>query len=136
MRRKKIYLSCKKPWELDNHCLGKGEIRCIEVTSNKDYNCEIDSSKDYDKVEESSHERVIEGGRTLATLSSVPQFLTIKVLGKVEGENIMVLIDDGISHNFIDESFMSKKRIKDEPFVSFNVATNKGNISLCTKLVK
>jgi len=105
------------------------------VIFDEDFDSESNASEDYE-VEESSHEHVIGGGGTLATLSSKPQFLTIKVSRKVEGEKIVVLIDGGTTHNFIDESFVDNKRIKNEPFAGFNVATSKGDISPCTKLVK
>ena len=32
LRRRKLCLSYKEPWELEHHCLGKGKVHLIEVT--------------------------------------------------------------------------------------------------------
>jgi hypothetical protein len=36
LRRKKIFFSCKDPWELGHRCMGKGKFHYIEVVSDEE----------------------------------------------------------------------------------------------------
>lgn len=145
LRRKNLCFSCRKPWEPGHRCLGKGEVHYIEVVSasesenEKEYTISEDSQEEFHDMREhgevSSHE-VPPTSSSLATLNSAPQFFTIKVLGKVLNEDVVVLIDGGATHNFVNESFVQKKNIKTTNFAGFNVATGKGEISPCSRVVK
>jgi len=48
----------------------------------------------------------------LTILKGLSQFVTIKVEGNVDNNKVVVLIDDGTTHNFIDEEFIRKKGFK------------------------
>jgi len=65
------------------------------------------------------------------------KFRSIKVPGEVVGEKVIVLVDGGATHNFVDEKFVGRKKLKAEPFGGFNVVTGKnGNIVPCNKMVR
>jgi len=51
----------------------------------------------------------------------------------VEKEMILVLIDEGVTHNLINKRFVAKKRIKDEPFSIWKLVKD---ISPYQKLMK
>jgi len=36
LKRKKLFFSCKEPWESSHRCFGKGKVHYIEVLSNSD----------------------------------------------------------------------------------------------------
>lgn len=74
-------------------------------------------------------------GITLAIIFGVSKYLNIQVPGKVVEDDVMVFINGGVTHNFIDEGFVAKKNLLDEYFISFKVENAKGKISLCDKVV-
>ena len=78
---------------------------------------------------------MISSGGTLATLSGMYQYFTIKVLGEFIGGKILVLIDGGTTHNFVNEKLVITKKINTKPFLSFNLVVEYGNITPCKKYV-
>lgn len=48
---------------------------------------------------------------------------------------MIVLINGGATHNFIDEGFVVKKKLKTNSFVGFNVAIGSGNVLPCKRVV-
>lgn len=51
-------------------------------------------------------------GNMIASLHGVKRYLTLKVIGQAIGQDVMVLIDPGASHNFIDAGFSEDLKIK------------------------
>lgn len=47
-----------------------------------------------------------------------------------------MLIDDGATHNFIDEGYVAKKNLSVVDFEGFRVVNANGQLSLCDKMVK
>jgi hypothetical protein len=104
LMRKKICFSCKDPWVPRHRCLGKRQIHYIEVESGSEEEDEdIQAPTDSDSETETTHEpeqqpnkpqiptraqpqakakprREVKGG-TIATLSGVPRYNTLRVKG-------------------------------------------------------
>lgn len=38
----------------------------------------------------------------LASLCAIPNFLTLRIRGTIQGQRVSVLVDSGATHNFID----------------------------------
>jgi len=55
----------------------------------------------------------------VASLHGVKKFLTLKLIGQACGQDIMVMIDLGASHNFIDINFAERKDLKTKGFEGF-----------------
>ena len=58
---------------------------------------------------------------TIATLTGVPTFHTIKIRGSIQGQHAIALIDGGATHNFIDASWVERQRFPTEDFEGFTV---------------
>lgn len=75
-------------------------------------------------------------GSMIASLSGAKKYLTLKVIEQAGGQEVMVLIDPGATHNFIDESFVSKKGLKTKSFEGFRVSNANGKLTLVDQIVK
>lgn len=62
--------------------------------------------------------------------------ITLKVKGMVANQEVMVLIDLGATHNFIDEVFVRKKGLKTKEFEGFRVTNANGKLMLVDKIVE
>jgi hypothetical protein len=51
--------------------------------------------------------RVPVKGGTIATLSGVPRYYTIRLKGLIQGQWITTLVDGGETHNFVDASLVA-----------------------------
>ncbi|XP_057812846.2 uncharacterized protein LOC131026858 [Cryptomeria japonica] len=92
LRRRKLCFSCKEPWEPRHHCMGKGKVHLIEVTSEFGDE-EIPGTNTEDSMEETRQEQpqleidipepLAAAKVTMATLSSYPRFhaFRLKVWG-------------------------------------------------------
>lgn len=140
LRRKNLCFSYKKPWVPGHRCLGKGQIHYIEVISDDEASDDENEPSNECTMEDFTNEgtvtpNTITNTGNLATLNSANQFYTIKVPRKILGEKVITLIDGGATHNFIDEEFVARKKLKLELFAGFNVATGNGNLVPCNKYV-
>jgi hypothetical protein len=52
--------------------------------------------------------REVKGG-TIATLSGIPKYNTLRLKGLVQGQHMTTLVDGGATHNFIDASLVAKR---------------------------
>ena len=57
-------------------------------------------------------------------------------MGQAGGQDVMVLIDLGASHNFIDAGFVEKKNIKAKGFEGFKVSNANGELTLVDHIVE
>jgi hypothetical protein len=61
-------------------------------------------------------------GGTIATLSGVPRYNTLRLKGLIQGQCMTVLVDVGATHNFIDASLVARRGLHMEEFEGFHVA--------------
>jgi cbb3-type cytochrome oxidase subunit 1 len=71
-------------------------------------------------------------GVTIATLSRVFKYYTIRIRGIMQGLRVIALIDGGGTHNFIDSIFVTMRHILVEEFEGFNVVVADGYNMTCT----
>jgi hypothetical protein len=149
--RKKLFFSCRDPWVLDHRCMGKGEIHYIEVTTDSmDSEEEEQDSGSTSSEEESApaeeqpprraptsvgahlpvvpqpleqaNRRKPAKGGVIATLSGVPRYDTLHIIGTIQGQRVIALIDSGATHKFINASLVSRQALQTEEFEVFDVA--------------
>jgi hypothetical protein len=134
LMRKKLCFSCRDPWVLGHRCMGKGEIHYIEVaTDSVDSEEEQDNGSTSSKEEstpaeehlphrsptpagahppvvpqppEQANRKKPAKGGFIATLSGVPMYDTLCIIGIIQGQRAIALIDGGATHNFIDASLV------------------------------
>jgi hypothetical protein len=145
LMRKKLCFSCRDPWVPKHRCMGKGQIHYIEVESGSEEEQEdIQTPTDSDSETETTHEpeqqlkkpqilardkpqeeakpcREVKGG-TIATLSGIPRYKTLRLKDLVEGQCMIALVDGGATHNFIDASLVARRGLRTEEFEGFHVA--------------
>lgn len=145
LRKKGLCYFCKTKWESGHKCMGKGQLHLIEYTPLED-----DSEGEEGKSDDANFaqlemdqplqsQRLIvenDGEGTLATISGKSQFMTIKVVGKLGNDDVVVFIDGEATHSFIDDDFVAKKGLKSEKNSGFNVKNTNGVISMCDQVVR
>lgn len=65
----------------------------------------------------------------MTTLKGKSQFLIQNVEGEVDKSKILILIDGGAMHNFIDEDFIKEIEIKMQEYKGFDVTVGNEIIS-------
>lgn len=95
---------CKKAWETRHCCLGKGQVHFIKVHSKESSR---ESEMDLNEGSYDLQLPCVEGtlGSMVDSLHGVKNFLTLKLIGQACGQDVMVMIDLGASHNFININF-------------------------------
>jgi hypothetical protein len=138
--------------------MGKGQIHYIEVESGSEEEDEdIQAPTDSDSETETTHEleqqpkkpqipgrakpreeakprREVKGG-TIATLSGVPRYNTLRLKGLVQGQRMTTLVDGGATHNFIDASLVARRGLRTEEFEGFHVAVADGYTMSCLDMI-
>jgi hypothetical protein len=69
------------------------------------------------------------------SISGVPKFNTSRMRGVLQGQRIMVLIDGGASHNFIDVSLVSRRHLPIVDFQGFLVEVAGGLTMPCDRYI-
>jgi hypothetical protein len=74
-------------------------------------------------------------GGTIATLSGVPRYNTLRLKDLVQGQRMNALIDGGATHNFIDASLVARRGLRTEEFEGFHVAVADGYTMTCLDMI-
>jgi hypothetical protein len=74
-------------------------------------------------------------GGTIATLSGVPRYNTLRLKGLVQGQRMTALVDGGATHNFIDASLVARRGLRTEEFEGFHVAVVDGYTMSCLDMI-
>jgi hypothetical protein len=85
------------------------------------------------KDEKKPH-REMKGG-TIATLSRVPRYNTLRLKGLVHGKHMTTLVDGGATHNFIDASLVARRGLRTEEFEGFHIAMVYGYAMTCLDMI-
>jgi hypothetical protein len=74
-------------------------------------------------------------GGTIATLSGVPRYNTLRLKGLVQGQRMTTLVDGGATHNFIDASLVARRGLRTKEFEGFHVAVADGYTMTCLDMI-
>jgi len=118
LRKKKLCFSFHEPWAPGHRCTGKdimGKAHYIEVY------CDSDSEED-EEVEQAQDQGHLASGEessqagakdpVMASMSGFSRYHTFRVRGVLHGHKVIVLIDGGASHNFIDTNMVERRGIR------------------------
>ena len=72
---------------------------------------------------------------TIATLTGVPTFHTIRIRGSIQGQHAIDLIDGGSTHNFIDASWVERKIFPTKDFQGFTIVMDGNHRMKCTQRI-
>jgi hypothetical protein len=64
---------------------------------------------------------------TLESISGVPKFNAFRMRGVLQGQRVLILIDGGASHNFIDAALLKRRYIPTVEFEGFKVEVAGGS---------
>jgi hypothetical protein len=78
---------------------------------------------------------VAEERATLASISGVPKYNTFRMRGVLQGEKMLVLIDGGASHNFIDSALLQRRHIPTVEFEGFKIELAGGSTMPCNRYI-
>jgi hypothetical protein len=156
--RKNLFFSCIYPWVPEHRCTGKGKIHYIEVESSSEEEDEdIEAQTDSDSETETTHEpeqqpkkpqittraqpkeeakphREVKGG-TIATLSRVLRYNTLRLKDLIQGKCMTTLVYGGATHNFIDVSLVARRGVHTMEFEGFHVAVADGYTMTCLDMI-
>jgi hypothetical protein len=84
--------------------------------------------------EETRLRREVKRG-TIATLSGVPRYNSLRLKGLVQGHRMIALVDGGATDNFIDASLVARRGLHIEEFERFHVAVADGYTMTCLYMI-
>jgi hypothetical protein len=122
--------------------MGQGQVHYIEVTSDDEEEDEYGQIQNMEaETLEATKEEVPELGcatgekAMLASISEVPKFNTFRMRGVLQGQRVLVLIDGGASHNFIDAALLKRRHIPTVEFEGFKVEVAGGSTMPCNRYI-
>jgi len=110
-------------------------VNYIEVFSDEEID-ELELDLGMDTLDEGTPNEEGSLGIMITSLHGVKKYLTLKVVGKAGGQDVMVLIDPEASPNIIDEGFMEKKNLNTKGFEGFRVSNANGKLTLMDQIVE
>lgn len=75
-------------------------------------------------------------GRMITSLHGAKKYFTLKVVGQASEHDVLVLIDLGASHNFINDGFVKRKGLKTKDFEGFRVSNANEKLTLVDRIVE
>ena len=113
--------------------MGKEKVYLIEVFSYISEEDELEQK--HDRELHSIELEQLPQRETITTLIGVPTFHTIKIKRSIQGQHVIALIDGGATHNFIDASWVERKRFPTEDFEGFTVVMAGNHRMKCTQRI-
>jgi hypothetical protein len=138
LRRKKLFFTCKEPWNPAHKCMGRGQVHYVEVTSDNEEEDKIGQIQNMEAETTKVVEEQITGHDsmdTLASISGVTEYNTFRMRGVLKGDRVSVLIDGGSSHNFIDSALLKRRHIPTVEFEGFKVEVAGGSTMPCDRYI-
>ena len=127
-REKGLCFNCDEKFALGHKCRLQ-QAFLIEVVEEYVDGCELISD---DKEEE----RVAIPEISLHALSDISTLQTMRVVGTIRGQRLLVLIDSGSTHNFVNVKFAKKMRCDKVAAPTFQVMVVNGDRLQCDEIYK
>ncbi|XP_042952144.1 uncharacterized protein K02A2.6-like [Carya illinoinensis] len=118
---------CNEKWNLLHNCK-KSRIYFIQADK-KDVEEEEDSpTKDEEEVGvgNKADNKVEVPEISLAAIAGTPTVSTMRLVGSIKGEKLVILVDSGSSYNFIDSTLIPKLKLVVDPSVALSVKVANG----------
>jgi len=103
-RKNGLCYSCDAKWNIGHVCEGGPKLFLIEEVETEELE-ELDAATLKEVVEE-------EPEISLNAITGTPTPKTMRIVGWVKGQQVIVLIDSGSTHNFLDENFAAVLGVK------------------------
>ena len=104
---------------------GVGHVQNMEVTQAE----EEHTHKEED--EKTMHKHAGIKKVVITSISGVPKFINFMIRGVLQGQKVIVLIDGGASHNFIDVALVNRRHLPTVEFDGFLVEIAGGRTMPC-----
>lgn len=78
---------------------------------------------------------LVRRGGSIAALVGTPRCTVFRVRGTLQGQRVVVMLDNGATLNFINSSLMKQRGLHMEAHQGFEVKVARGNLFSCTHLV-
>lgn len=104
-RDKGLCYNCDEKWNLQHQYTGK-RIYMMEETE-----WVSEGEEEPTDLEKNQHEEPVEPEISLHAISSLPKLSTMRLMGKIGSSNVVILVDTGSTHNFLDPSLVKKKNL-------------------------
>jgi hypothetical protein len=72
---------------------------------------------------------------TMESINGVPKFNTFRMRGVLQGQRVLVMIDGGACHNFIDAALLKRRQIPIVEFEGFKVEVAGGSTMPCNRYI-
>jgi len=145
LKKKRLCFTCQESWAPGHRCAAC-KAHFIEVFS------ESSGEEDEEDDVEAGDSHAVQGPLpppplaacgaafaptvgALAALRGVPKYLTLRVRGTVCGQRVLVLVDSGATHNFIDAQMVERTGIPIESFDGFSVSVPRDHTVVCARYV-
>lgn len=137
LRRKKLCFSCREAWQPGHRCLGKGKIHYIEVMSDSEDEENVDPNIERASQNTESETGTKQGEGVIASMTGTPHYNIFRVRGVLNGQRVIVMLDSGSTHNFIDAALVERHGLQTEKHEGFDVRVAGGtNLSSTHKVPK
>ena len=71
----------------------------------------------------------------IATITQSSKHRVLRIRSTLNGKKVIVLVDSGASHNYIDEKLVNRMKLKTEKFKDFTTIQATGSLVRCTKVI-
>ena len=138
-RKKGLCFNCDEKFQPGHHCKSaklflleglypfqapSSNVQLMELNDNEMFVCPTPNVFHVESVETESH--MAEAKITLYALLGSPSPGTMRIKGKISGYWVVILLDTGNTHNFLDAAILSKLQLRLDPTVSFEVKVANG----------
>lgn len=131
-RAKGLCFNCDEKYSMTHDC--KGRFLMLIVGDDDDVGIEIEDIGDPYRLEEVAHGLVLSSDvSSLNSLAGQNNPRSLRVWGRINGKEVLVLIDSGSMHNFVQPTVIEKLKIPTQQIPPFHVYIGNGDTVTCSR---